>query len=175
MQKNYRKLKKLLLVKEFGSKCAICQYDKCITALEFHHINEDEKNFAISQSKNIKWEILLNEAKKCILVCCRCHREIHEGLHNLSKYVNEVNIENLKEKFRCKTKVKCLTCGNKTYNEYFCSIKCSAKNQERIKWNDEKLIDMFCNKKINVNKISKMLELSYNTVKKRLIKLNVWI
>ena len=63
-----------------GDKCAICNYNKCITALELHHLNSEDKEFTFGSNANIATEIALNEAKKCILVCANCHREIHANL-----------------------------------------------------------------------------------------------
>lgn len=66
--------RKKRLVEVFGGKCSKCGYDKCIKALEFHHENGD-KDFSVSRSKN--FDDILKEAKKCILVCANCHRELH--------------------------------------------------------------------------------------------------
>ena len=63
-----------------GGKCRICGYDKCLSALEFHHIDPLEKDFAISD-KLTSWEAIRAELDKCVLVCANCHREIHEGMH----------------------------------------------------------------------------------------------
>lgn len=63
-----------------GGKCVICKYDRCKSALEFHHIDPSEKDFNISSTKNRKFEDIINELDKCILVCANCHREIHDGL-----------------------------------------------------------------------------------------------
>lgn len=63
-----------------GGKCTICGYDKCPSGFDFHHLSSIEKDFNIS-SKMTSWEAIEKELKKCILVCCRCHREIHDGLH----------------------------------------------------------------------------------------------
>lgn len=81
-----RKNKKLKLIKEFGGKCKICNYDKCDRALEFHHINPKKKSFGICYKGNIgkPYNELLEEAKKCILVCANCHREIEAGLKIIS-------------------------------------------------------------------------------------------
>lgn len=77
-----RKIKrKEKMVKILGGKCQLCGYDKCITALDFHHINGDDKQINIGGSYNRSWKSLSNEIKKCWLLCCRCHREIHAGLH----------------------------------------------------------------------------------------------
>ena len=74
---NLEKVKEELIAYK-GGKCEICGYNKCIAALEFHHINPEEKDFAISNSniyKNI--EALKQEIDKCMLVCANCHRELH--------------------------------------------------------------------------------------------------
>ena len=76
--KEHRKRVKEELIAYKGGKCEICGYDKCIAALDFHHINPEEKDFAISNSniyKNI--EALKQEVDKCMLVCANCHRELH--------------------------------------------------------------------------------------------------
>ena len=69
-----------------GGSCEICGYNTCLTALEFHHKNESEKSdksFGISANGMLaKWEKLIEEAAKCKLLCCRCHRELHDGLHD---------------------------------------------------------------------------------------------
>ena len=80
---NYRHLKnsrirlKEKLVEYKGGKCEICGYDKCITALEFHHLNPEEKKFGIGNNDILSFERNKQEADKCILVCANCHREIH--------------------------------------------------------------------------------------------------
>lgn len=73
----FRKHLKEKLVKYKGGKCEICGYDKCITALEFHHINPNEKEFGIGSMKVLSFEKCKKEVDKCILVCANCHREIH--------------------------------------------------------------------------------------------------
>lgn len=75
----WRKRAKLKLVEYKGGKCQICGYDKAITALHFHHLNPDEKDFSLS-GKSISFDKLKKEVDKCILVCSNCHSEIHEGI-----------------------------------------------------------------------------------------------
>lgn len=81
--KDNRHRKKELLVEYKGGKCQICGYDRCIQALDFHHLNPDEKDFSLSSSSKSLDE-LKKEADKCILVCSNCHREIHAGLKILN-------------------------------------------------------------------------------------------
>jgi 5-methylcytosine-specific restriction endonuclease McrA len=63
-----------------GGSCSICKYDGCASAFDFHHVNPLEKDFTIS-SKMTSWEAIERELKKCVLLCCRCHREVHDGMH----------------------------------------------------------------------------------------------
>ena len=82
---------KLKLVEYKGGKCEICGYDKCVDALEFHHLNPDEKEFGLSNVDTRALSILKKEADKCILICSNCHREIHykEKLKELENKHNE--------------------------------------------------------------------------------------
>jgi hypothetical protein len=64
-----------------GGCCQICGYKKYIGALEFHHLNPNEKDFTIAHVRQYKFDdIIKSELDKCMLVCSNCHREIHGGL-----------------------------------------------------------------------------------------------
>ena len=78
--KTFRKRTKEKAVEYKGGKCSICNYDRCVSALEFHHLEPSKKDFTLSQSMNIAWNKVKEELDKCILVCANCHREIHEGI-----------------------------------------------------------------------------------------------
>lgn len=60
-----------------GGKCTICGYNKCISALEFHHHEKNKEGNFSSLLKNESRQKLLKEAGKCILLCANCHRELH--------------------------------------------------------------------------------------------------
>ena len=70
---------KIELVELLGGKCCKCGYDKSTYALDFHHKNPEEKDYSISlkMNKGVNIDILKEEAKKCILLCANCHRELH--------------------------------------------------------------------------------------------------
>lgn len=74
---NRKKQRKKDLVEVFGFRCGICGYYRCEAALEFHHVNPKDKLYALSDFKFRSLEEDLREAKKCIMVCSNCHREIH--------------------------------------------------------------------------------------------------
>lgn len=73
-----RKIIKQWSLEVKGEKCSICGYNKCIEALEFHHLDPLEKEFSLSDRNLVlDWEIIKKELDKCILICANCHREIH--------------------------------------------------------------------------------------------------
>jgi HNH endonuclease. len=57
-----------------------CGYSRCIKALEFHHRDPAEKDFAPGGSYVLGWERIRQEFDKCILLCANCHREEHDRL-----------------------------------------------------------------------------------------------
>ena len=71
-----RKANKKFLVEYKGGKCERCGYNKCIGALEFHHLDPSTKSFSLT-GNTFGIERQKKEADKCILVCANCHREIH--------------------------------------------------------------------------------------------------
>ena len=72
-----RRSMKLQAIKLLGGKCCKCGYDKCVDALEFHHENQDDKEFKLGSGNTMSWKDYKTEAMKCILVCSNCHKEIH--------------------------------------------------------------------------------------------------
>ena len=69
------------LMVAFGGKCVCCGYSRCRAALDFHHANGKNKKDLISVLLATRsWKRIVREVVKCVLVCCRCHREIHAGL-----------------------------------------------------------------------------------------------
>jgi predicted HNH restriction endonuclease len=76
-----RKKMKAMAIEYKGGKCCVCGYDKCNSALDFHHLDEESKKFGLSvRGLTRSWEKTRTEIEKCILVCANCHREIHEGI-----------------------------------------------------------------------------------------------
>lgn len=79
-----RQRNKLELIQQFGGKCEICGYDKCAYALHFHHLEPERKEFGISHAGHSrKYDFLLEEAKKCQLLCANCHAEMEAKKLNL--------------------------------------------------------------------------------------------
>ncbi len=58
--------------------CERCGYNKCIGALEFHHLDPTIKDELVCRSRS--FEKAKKEMDKCVLLCSNCHREEHESL-----------------------------------------------------------------------------------------------
>ena len=71
--------RKLAIVSLKGMQCERCGYARNFSALEFHHIEPNLKEFHLDlrSLSNRKWSVILEEVAKCILVCSNCHKEIH--------------------------------------------------------------------------------------------------
>ena len=70
------KEKKIQYIIYMGGKCKLCGYDKCIAALDFHHIDPKRKEFHITEDRK-PWENAKEELDKCVLLCSNCHKELH--------------------------------------------------------------------------------------------------
>lgn len=77
-----RKVKRIL-VEEAGGACTMCGYDRCVAALEFHHVQPADKQFALSLRSARSIARLRAEAEKCMLLCANCHSEIEAGMLTL--------------------------------------------------------------------------------------------
>ena len=76
-----RQIVKQKAIEYKGGKCTICNYNTYNGALEFHHLDPNEKDFNIAEiTTTIFNEKIKTELDKCILLCSNCHREVHGGL-----------------------------------------------------------------------------------------------
>jgi len=72
---------KIKVVKLFGGKCLQCglETDK-VEVYDFHHKDPSIKDNGLGNYYHSKK--VINELKKCLLVCSNCHRTIHYNLRN---------------------------------------------------------------------------------------------
>lgn len=132
-QKDRALSRKTELIKMMGGKCCNCGYSKNYAALEFHHVNPDEKEFQLDARhlSNTSMIKIMEEAKKCILLCSNCHREIHSPNLN-SDEISQINF-NKKSLFENKKKQTiCPVCG-KSFDSVKGKIYCSAECRNSIK------------------------------------------
>lgn len=128
---DYRRRRKLNLIKVCGGKCNLCGYNKTAAALEFHHINPEEKDYGLASMGTChQLETDLKEVKKCILVCANCHREIHENMYSQIQLLhNKIFLEDVaaelireRDELQQATHYYCKTCGKEvTRGAVYCS------------------------------------------------------
>lgn len=85
MANQHRKRNKSLLIEYAGGGCQTCGYNKCNSALVFHHLDPTKKEFTISGWHGRSMLALKKEVDKCILLCHNCHAEEHERLIEIKK------------------------------------------------------------------------------------------
>lgn len=119
-----------------GGKCEHCGYSANIAALEFHHMNPEEKEFQVDLRafSNHSLEKLEAELDKCELLCSNCHREYHNpnlAMDNIPKLIknaeNKKSFSNQKEYGRV-----CPVCGKrfpKREKKIYCSEECRWKDK----------------------------------------------
>jgi transposase len=81
-----RRKVKQILVEDAGGRCRVCGYDRCVAALEFHHLVPAEKSFSLSH-RGVARSLAKarSEASKCVLLCANCHAEVEAGLITLAQ------------------------------------------------------------------------------------------
>jgi hypothetical protein len=73
-QRNIRKAK---FVEMSGQVCQRCGYEGFLAALEFHHVNPEEKDRTpanLFTGGALPEETIYAELDKCVLLCANCHR-----------------------------------------------------------------------------------------------------
>lgn len=84
-QRKYRssgrkQARKLEMCEYKGCKCVMCGLiatEVTISAFDFHHLDPSEKEYTPSDMVNMRWERIVDELDKCVLLCSNCHRIIH--------------------------------------------------------------------------------------------------
>ena len=61
------------LVRYMGGKCSVCGYKKNSVAIEFHHLGDKSFNITAVECRRRPFAELVQETKKCILLCRCCH------------------------------------------------------------------------------------------------------
>lgn len=80
-----RRRVKRSLVDEAGGRCVRCGFDQHPSALQFHHLDPAQKEFAISRKGvTIAVDRSRAEAAKCVLLCANCHALVEAGVASVS-------------------------------------------------------------------------------------------
>ena len=173
--KEWRKNTKLKLVTCMGNKCQICNYNKSTNALEFHHLDPNEKDFSLGSIRaNPKnWKNIVEELAKCILLCANCHREVHENITELPKEYQKfdeslLQLEENKHLLKQTQTTYCPVCNKEKENSNkTCSKECAGKYRSNIDWSKIDLIDLIENQKKTKTSIAEELNCSRAMVIKK--------
>lgn len=175
--KRWRKNSKKRIIDSMGGCCQICGYNRCTYALALHHIDPNEKEIGLGayRANPRSWNKIVEELRKCVLLCHNCHSEVHEGLVTI-----EINVKRFDETYADYTDVdssedlnECIVCGimKPTRNKY-CSLVCSGKVSRRVNWDNVDLKYMLESGKTYVA-IGRELGISDVSVRKRAKRLNL--
>lgn len=175
----YRRRIKLKSIAYKGGACIVCEYNKCIRAMHFHHIIPEDKSFGLSDSNTRSWERTKKELSKCVLLCSNCHCEVHDDLvileEHLHKNPNEEQSKLLFEEYLKdnphlrieKRQYHCVGCKKLLKHQAKRCLKCFHKNSEKIDWpNTDILIERV--EKGGYEATGRELGVSGNAVKKRI-------
>ncbi|BAU46751.1 putative HNH endonuclease 2 [Sulfurifustis variabilis] len=67
------------MIRMKGARCARCGYKDNYAALQLHHPDPSAKDFQLDLRtlSNRRWQAVVAEAEKCVLLCANCHAEAH--------------------------------------------------------------------------------------------------
>lgn len=133
---NFCRNRKQNLINVMGGKCCICGFDKYNSALEFHHVNSEDKDFGITQGTTTKAvEKQLDELRKCILVCANCHRGIHYNNlpipENWQTFFNEEAAQELIKRTHA-ARYYCADCGAPITRHGSLCVECARKASRKV-------------------------------------------
>jgi hypothetical protein len=131
-----------------GGKCEHCNYDKYIGAIEFHHIDPLQKDFAIAKNQKNFGMSHKKELDKCLCLCSNCHKIEHARLIKSQDIVekdtaNEIN--------QIKDEPPLIYKTNKLYENDFNRIKYSIDKIIKNSMKHSNCQD--CNKNITLNSL----------------------
>lgn len=172
--KKWRKSTKRRMVEAMGGQCQCCGYDKCDASLDFHHLDPSEKELSLGAVKAnpVAWPVIVQELRKCILVCSNCHGEIHHGERELPTNFAKFDESFLEYRHFEQQTNECPVCGKqKPIDNINCSLTCAGKARRRIDWDNIDLKSML--KSMSYVKIAEDLGVSDVSVKKRAVKLGL--
>ncbi len=171
--KRWRYNTKQRLIDAFGGKCGICGYDQCPDVFEFHHLKAEEKDFHWGQiNGNIRgWDTIVNEIRKCVMLCSNCHREVHSKRSTTTVPDDIIRFNEEYADYR-KAKVvqldPCAVCGvDKKISLQFCSHACAKVARRKVDWDNIDL-DQLIKDHGSFEAVGRHLGVSGNAVRRRL-------
>jgi hypothetical protein len=173
--KRWRKETKQRIVDSLGGKCCICGYNKCNDSLAVHHLDPSKKEMRIAAQivNPTSWSKIVEELRKCVLLCHNCHSEVHAGISLVPD--NSPRFDETYEIYRIEKIMQdqCPICGkDKPIIQFTCSHICAQKKKEIINWDSVNLEELLKSGKSYVA-IAELVGLSNVSVRKRAKKLGL--
>ena len=150
------------LIRYGGGQCQVCGYNRYYGNLTFHHVGKKRDSLSRMVAATVAWRLILQEAGKCVLLCCICHGEIHAGLIPCPEIDREERaiilsqIEAEKPVVKRRVKRPCAKCGKPARRKY-CSLRCHGLDHavEKAIWpSDEVLARMVWEQPVTLIAIS---------------------
>lgn len=84
----FRRRMKARAVEYMGGRCSGCERGGLQAIFEFHHRDPTDKEFGITQDGiPRRWEKVVAELAKCVMLCANCHREVHAGVREIDDHL----------------------------------------------------------------------------------------
>lgn len=163
-QKRRWKDKKRKAISLLGGCCCKCGYKKNMAALQFHHLNPEDKEFNWDKLRLHSWDTITKELKKCILVCANCHCETHAPDENLN--LIGYGKDNVSLNLVLASTGKCPVCDNDVYGTIYCNQDCARLGSRRVRVRPSKEVLTKKIKTMSMVKIGKEYGVSDNAIRK---------
>ena len=85
-KKTYDLISRLTGEEKMKCGCAHCGYNTDPVALDFHHINRDDKFISVSsywRTSMVQFKKIKEEWAKCVVLCANCHRIDEKRIRNV--------------------------------------------------------------------------------------------
>lgn len=172
-KKRWRQRVREYLAAAFGNKCAICGYDACRAAFDYHHVEDKDQALSVAMRNGYAWAKIVREARKCVLLCCRCHRELHAGVAALPANYPRFN-EDYADVMTLRQREfdACPVCGvEKPKKQQYCSRMCHNGEQKRFDPSREELEQLVASNTYTA--VGRLFGVSDNAIKKRCRQLGI--
>ena len=175
------------LIEMAGGKCK-CGYAKCTRSMHFHHTDPATKKFELNvvNIRCMNWDDVINESKKCILLCSNCHgeeeerlsrerffkdnKEILDGVDRFDKWSDVLRKAGRSRKVLLPEIEKtCRACSQKFKTKYdfnCCSAACRATIQRKAERPSKKELAELIDQGIPWVHLGKKFNVSDNAVRK---------
>ena len=175
--KRIQRRKKRFAVEAFGGKCEVCGYDKCLNALEFHHIEGkmEKPSYIIMRWS---WERAQKELEKCMLLCSNCHRELHYLDLDDSVQVDvssrkRISLHDAEQEAKLRyawINTECLQChvvfATKNTQQKYCSQRCCQLDRHKVIRPSKHELQELMNNRVSFSAMGRAFGVSDNAVRK---------